>query len=50
MIKLFEKGLNPVDVAIIAGRKDADALYAFKNREFGEETRLGKFYFSVTFN
>jgi len=35
--RLFEKGLNPVEVATITGHKDANALYAFKGREFGGE-------------
>tara|TARA_Y100000588_G_C14260280_1_gene927328 strand:+ start:3353 stop:3652 length:300 start_codon:yes stop_codon:yes gene_type:complete len=38
--RLFEKGLNPVEVATITGHQDADALYAFKSRGFGGETRL----------
>ena len=32
--RLFEKGLNPVEAAMIAGHKDADALYTFKSRGF----------------
>ena len=41
--RLFEKGLNPVEVATITGHKDtqdANALYAFKSRGFGGEAGL----------
>ena len=33
--RLYEKGLNAVEVAMIAGHKDTDALYTFKSRRFG---------------
>ena len=33
--RLFEKGLNPVEVATITGHKDVDALHPFKSRGFG---------------
>ena len=41
-IKLFEKGLNPVEIATITGHKDADAVYPFKSRGFGGEVGVVK--------
>ena len=38
--RLFEKGLNPVEVATITGYQDADAVHAFKGRGFSGEVGL----------
>ena len=40
--RLFEKGLNPVEVATITGHKDTKMLmrYAFKSGGFGGEIRM----------